>query len=190
MTATIELLAEGGVEAATIDAIAARAGVGKPSIYRRWASRDQLISDVLVRVTDRAIPVPDTGSLREDLLSMVGALIEFMSDPLGQASVTLAAYAVTHPETWAVDALPVEIRRRSTTVVIERAITRGELPPDADPDQILDLVSAPVYMQVLVWRRPASRLNPVTIVDQALYGVIKHESRRKRTLGSPGRASK
>src|SRR5690242_6416716 len=125
INATIELLAERGVEGATIDAIAARAGVGKPSIYRRWESRDELIADVLVRVTDRAIPVPDTGSLRADLVAMLTDFIALMSDALGQASIALSAYAVSHPE-WGAETPPMEIRRRSTKVVIERAIARGE----------------------------------------------------------------
>jgi AcrR family transcriptional regulator len=180
INATIELLAESGVEGATIDAIATRAGVGKPSIYRRWASRDDLIADVVLRAADRDIPVPDTGSVRGDLLGLLRSAIDALSESLGRASVALVAYAVSHPEIGA-DAPPMQVRRQTTRIVVERAVARGELPADADADQILDLLIAPVYLTLLVRRGPLDALDAVAIVDTILYGAVKKEKPRRAT---------
>lgn len=171
INATVQLLAEGGVEAATIEAIAARAGVGRPSIYRRWPSIGDLIADVMSMATAREIPVPDTGSLRSDLTQVVDDLIQAMSEPIGLATAALIAYATSHPEMS--QESPAQLRRRQTTrIITDRAIARGELPKNADADLILDLVAAPIWMTLLVWRRPLSTLNAKAIVDTVLDGAL------------------
>jgi AcrR family transcriptional regulator len=198
ISATIQLLAERGVEATTLDAIAAKAGVAKTSIYRRWASRDDLIADVFLHVTNRAVPVPDTGSLRGDLLSILTDIIDLLlSDAVGRASVALAAYAISHPEA-VYNHLPLEKRREATTGVVERAIERGELPRDANADLILDLVSAPLYLHLLLWRRSVLGHDPEAIVDSVLYGVVKSDppgapsphNRRMTRLDKPSRSKR
>jgi AcrR family transcriptional regulator len=171
VSATIELLAEGGVEAVTIEAIAARAGVGRPSIYRRWASLEALIGDVMALAAERDLPIPDTGSLRSDLVKLLEDFVVAMSEPLGRASAALVAYATTHPEV-AQDSPAQERRRRVTRVIVERAKDRGELARGADADHIMDLVVAPVWMTMLVWRRPLSTIDANAIVDTVLDGAL------------------
>jgi AcrR family transcriptional regulator len=171
INATVDLLAEGGLEAATIEAIAARAGVGRPSIYRRWGSRDVLISDVMVMASNRDVPVPNTGSLRADLLTILDGMITILSEPLGRASVALIGVAAGLPVGPDESGSQRE-RRTATQVIVQRAKDRGELPQAIDADHLLDMVAAPVWMTLLVWRRPLSTIDTHAIVDTVLDGVL------------------
>jgi AcrR family transcriptional regulator len=172
INATISLLAEGGVEAVTSEAIADRAGVGRPSIYRRWPSIGELIREVMTIAGAREVPVPDTGSLRSDLTRALNDLIGAVTEPLGRASVALIAYATTHPDTAHQGVSPQENRRRATRQIVERAVERGEVPASIGADLLLDLISAPVWMTVLIWQRPVSSIDPKAIVDAVLDGML------------------
>src|SRR3954447_13971210 len=67
LEATVAILEEKGFGGLTIEAIADRAGVGRPALYRRWPSKEAIVEEALLGVADELVPIPDTGSLREDL---------------------------------------------------------------------------------------------------------------------------
>ncbi len=77
LSATVDALAEGGISGLSMDEIARRAGVGKATIYRRWASKEALVLDALG--TKPLLPTPDTGSLRNDLLAYATAVVELFN---------------------------------------------------------------------------------------------------------------
>src|SRR6476469_1608721 len=80
LTAAIALVREVGYDAVTMDGIAARAGVGKATVYRRWASKEALVVEALGGIL-RAIPVPDTGTTRGDLLALLRVALAMYGDP-------------------------------------------------------------------------------------------------------------
>lgn len=141
LAAVLDLLTEVGFGGLTVDAVAARAGVGKATIYRRWQGKEQLVLDALT--TDgQQVPVPDTGSLRTDLAQ----LYLHMADPsLQEATLrlmpALAAEAATNPDLTDRLRAFVSIRRVPARAVFGRAVERGEVRPDTDVDLAIDLVS-------------------------------------------------
>ena len=172
LDAALEVLAEVGPARFTVDEVAARAGCGKATIYRRWRSRGALLLDtghhrLGLRVTD-----PDTGSVRDDLVTMLGELARKMRDTLaGKVMPAVVAEAAVNPEMRAVLAAFVHDRRKPAFNAISRAVARGELPDDTDIDLILDLLGGLVYFRVMLADDPPGDAVVATVVDTVLAGV-------------------
>ena len=151
LDAAIELLGEGGYTGLTIDAVAARARVGRPTIYRRWPNKAALVIAALARSTGLA-PAPDTGSLRGDLVAVQRHQVELMNSP-GFTAITpgLIADLTEDPEV-AENYLTQYIapRRASVWEALQRGIDRGELRPDVDFAFVSDLLTGPLFYRKLV----------------------------------------
>jgi AcrR family transcriptional regulator len=87
--AVLEVLADDGYAGLTMDAVAATAGVSKATIYRRWATKADLLVSVIDKASDDTLVVPDTGSLEDDLVVLLTALAGVLSGPGGSASRAL-----------------------------------------------------------------------------------------------------
>lgn len=151
LEATVALLAERGLAALTVEEVASRAKVGKASVYRRWPSKGTLAFDAfMVDFLDRQ-PLPDTGSLRGDLLAALRAWVRTVKDPAtGRTLRGLIAEVQRDPElaeAWR-DRFVEPVRARHRTLVA-RAVERGELAPGSDADLLLDLVYGPAYHRLL-----------------------------------------
>jgi AcrR family transcriptional regulator len=148
MDAALELLAERGFQAATMDAIAARAGVGKNTIYRRWASKEELIADTLRELTAEPELVGD--DLHELLIAHVRDFVRIFSDPiLGAILPGLLGELGRNPEfaeAWA-DRV-VRPRRDSLVDLLRGALERGELRAGTDPELIADLLVSPPFVRL------------------------------------------
>ena len=95
LTATVELLAERGLAAMSIEEVAARAGVGKTTIYRRWPSKGLLALDAFVASFREEQPLPDTGTLRGDLLAALHAWVRTVTQtPMGPMLTGLIAFSL------------------------------------------------------------------------------------------------
>jgi AcrR family transcriptional regulator len=153
LAAAVAVVAENGFGGFTMDAVAARAGCGKPAAYRRWASKEALLEDAVLLAASRAVPTPDTGSVREDLVIVLKELVEWLRSPEGTVWKAVVAEA-ERDKTWAPAITGIQEGRRSyTRIIVERAVARGELPAGTDPDWILDVAVAPIWFHALVWRR-------------------------------------
>jgi AcrR family transcriptional regulator len=148
--ATLALLAENGFQAATMDAIASLAGVGKNTIYRRWRSKEELIADALRELAPAPTPTAQ-GDLRALLLDYLHGQEREFSDPrIGQLLPGLLGELQSNPEfalVWA-DRV-VRPRRRAIVDVLTRALERGELREGVDPDLIADLLLGPPFVRLL-----------------------------------------
>ena len=150
LDATLALLAEEGVGGLTVDAVAARAGVGKATVYRHWESRAKLIVDAVSTLVqdDEAV---DHGSLRDDLRSTYERIGQVCSTGvLAQVMPTLAEAASRDPELASVHRDFVARRRQHLMAALERAADRGELRPGIDPEIAADLVAGPMFYKKLV----------------------------------------
>src|SRR5713101_7470143 len=132
LTAAVELLAEVGYARLTMDQIAARAGVGKASVYLRWPNKVALVAEAIQQHSDVVPEVPDTGSLREDMLAFLRALLR-------RKSAARSAVAAVSGEIASTPELRQAWRRSlegtlwaCMRVIVERAIERGELPAASD----------------------------------------------------------
>ena len=151
LSATLAILFEEGYQGLTIDGVAARAKVGRPTIYRRWSSKAALVIAALARSTGLA-PAPDTGSVRSDLVAVQQHQVELMNST-GFRRITpgLVADLGTDPElgeTYLNDYIAP--RRRSVWDALDRGIDRGELRSDIDHAFVSDLLTGPLFYRVLV----------------------------------------
>jgi AcrR family transcriptional regulator len=151
-------LVEHGYDALTIDGVAARSGVHRTTIYRRWKTVDGLLVDLLEAGRDDTWAPADTGSLLTDLIALNREVRSALTGPAG-TSVTTAVIAASFRSPAAADALTRfwDDRYRRSAVVVTRAIDRGELPADTDPDLVLMAATSPVYHQLLLRRGPLAR---------------------------------
>jgi AcrR family transcriptional regulator len=151
--AALTILREEGYRGLTIEGVAARAGVGRPTIYRRWSSKAALVVAALVRSTRLALPVPDTGSLRGDLVEVQRHQVELMnSRDNRRVTAGLIADLATDPElaeTYVTEYL--SPRRAMVWQVLERGIARGEIRADTDLAFAYDLLVGPLFMRTVVW---------------------------------------
>jgi AcrR family transcriptional regulator len=173
LDSTLALLGELGFERMSIEAIAAHAGVGKTTIYRRWKTKEDLVADALSSV--KATPVvPDTGDLRADVTILAEAFATAVRDPLGRRVITLIIDTLTNNP--ALAELYWErfgaLKNDALRTVLLRACERGQLREDANLDVILDLISGYVLYQLLV--KPPSQAFQSGIgqvLDVILQGV-------------------
>ena len=132
LTAAVDLLAEAGYARLTMDQVAARAGAGKASVYLRWPNKVALVAEAIQHRSGVVPDIPDTGSLRDDMLAFLKALLRAKS-AAQRAVAAVTGEIASNPE------LQKAWRRGVTgtlssclSVIVERAIERGELPANSD----------------------------------------------------------
>jgi len=156
LEATLEILQEQGYRGVTIEGVAARAGVGRPTIYRRWPSKPALVVAALVQSARLALPVPDTGSLRRDLIAVQRHQVELMNAPEARrVTAGLIADLADDPELADTYVSQYLAPRRATVwQVLQRGVDRGELDADVDFAFVYDLLVGPLFMRAVVWGQP------------------------------------
>ena len=133
-----------------MDAIAARAGVGKNTIYRRWASKEELVADAIHDLS-ADLDVLEGDNLREVLLHQIHDFMRLFADPLvGRVLPGLLGELHTNPEFAAAwGERVVRPRREAIDDLLRQALERGELRAGTDPDLIADLLISPPFVRVL-----------------------------------------
>jgi AcrR family transcriptional regulator len=172
LQATLELLGEVGFDRLSIEAIAARAGVGKTTIYRRYASKEELVADAIESVREEIV-LPDTGSLQSDLDELVQNAAQITLSPLGRQTVaTIVSSAASNPQFARIYWTKyLEPRRKTFAVVIERAKARNEIPTDLDSDLIFDMMSG-IMLYTLIF--PPTSESWTDYVRRALNLLIRN----------------
>jgi AcrR family transcriptional regulator len=179
LAAATDILPARGLDAASMDEIAERAGVSKATIYRWWPTKQALALDALYREWDTSGPAPrDTGSLRSDLLALIRPWLRRVRErPYGRVIAALITEAQTDPAfAQQYRGRFLEPRRERARPIIARAIERGELPPDTDVELALDLLYGPLYHRLLQGHAPLSRRYVSELVDTVIAG-LQHEQR-------------
>lgn len=166
LAATTQLLAEVGYTALTIEGVAARAGVGKATVYRWWPSKAALVIETLS--TAVVMPsLPESGDLRQDLLTVVRAIVAtYAESPVAAVIPALAADLMHDPEM--AERFRNEMirpRRSAVAQILRRAAERGELRPDFDADLLLDMYAGAVFYRVLVSGEPVTDLLAEQLVN-------------------------
>jgi AcrR family transcriptional regulator len=174
LDAALEVLAETGYDGMTIDMVAARAKAGKATLYRRWASKGELVIDAVacMKTVDIAT-LPDTGTLRGDLVAMIkphsiedserklhimaGLMSMLSRDP----QLADAAYAAI-----------IEPRAAANRFLLRRAMERGEIPADADIETLSLVSQSMAYHRTLILRKPVDREFLLSIVDGVLMPAL------------------
>ncbi|MEJ2864427.1 TetR-like C-terminal domain-containing protein [Actinomycetospora flava] len=170
LDAALELLAAHGLEGLKVADVAARAGVHETSIYRRWGTRENLLIDALLEATG-ALTVPDTGSLRDDLVAYATDLAAFLATPTGHALEHTLAAAGDDPAMREARDRYWAARAGGSMQIVVRAVERGELPDTVDPRLAIEMLVSPVHFRVLLTREPIEPGMPARLVDALLGGI-------------------
>ena len=171
LDATIDLVRSVGYRGLRVDDVAARCGVAKSTIYRRWPSKPALVAAAVDRLYLGRVTVPDTGSLRSDLLQLLGNSYDLLVAGPGRLFETLIRESGQRRELTAVVTATMHARRRLYTQVLTRAIARGELAPETDIGLVIDLLLGPLWVRLLVTGEPIGADTAETVVDAVLHGV-------------------
>ena len=173
LEAADDLLVEIGFAAVTIEGIAARAGVGKQTIYRWWPSKGAVLLEALDRVAATAAAFPDTGDIVADLRTTFGDIVRFQADPdLGRP---LAALIGEAQHDAAIGPLLQErfFRPRRAPIVarLRRAQEAGELPAAADAETLVELLFGALFHRLLLGSGPLDAVYASLVVDVVIEGA-------------------
>jgi len=169
LEAALDVLAETGYDGMTIDMVAARAKAGKATLYRRWPSKAELVVDAVAcmkRGDTDLDSLPDTGTLRGDLVAMVRTPTLQDSERKLRIMAGLVSMVSRSPELAdALKAAVVEPRATANRMLMQRAIERGEISSDCDIDALSLVSHAMVSHRVLLLREPVTREFLISLID-------------------------
>jgi AcrR family transcriptional regulator len=187
LQAAIELVVEGGLQGTSIEAIAARAGVGKATIYRRWKTKEDLFAEAL-RTVVLPLPDPDTGSLRGDVVAVAAFNLGNLPRKAALLMPRLMVEAADDAELFTVmREVLVDPRRRVFKDILRRAIERGELREDLDLEDATDMLIGPLIYEILITGADLTKIVPLSerILDMALAGMAPTPASRGRARRRP-----
>jgi len=172
LASALELMAEQGVHALRIDDVAARAGVGKATIYRRYRSKDELVVEAVGKLIDREIEVPDSGSTRTDLLVLMREAVGFYGETLAATVMPSIVDELSRNEELAALVRDgyLKGRRAALQVVFERGIERGDFHRELDIEFALDVLAGPLFYRLLVTADPLDDALAQAVVDLIMRG--------------------
>ena len=171
-----EILDQRGVGGFSVDAVAESSGVAKTTIYRHWPSAHHLMLDTVERCTD-TLPTPNTGSLRDDLITLFGELMTsveqngmrtLMLDVLAQSSRD-EALELAKEEMMGGHLQPVR-------TILELAQLRGEIRADLDLETVTDMVQGPLFFRRIVRGQQLSPPALAVFVDAIIAGLVRQPS--------------
>lgn len=155
LAAASDVVRERGYAAASVEAIAAAAEVGKQTLYRRWPNRASLFIEVYESLVPRDLMVEDSGSLRDDFQALLARLADcYQATPAADILAGLIAEAQSDPTVAAqLRATYVVPRRAIVGDLLDRAVRRGEIASGQDADFVSDLLSSAVWFRLLLGER-------------------------------------
>ncbi|MGA7131790.1 MAG: TetR/AcrR family transcriptional regulator [Mycobacterium sp.] len=177
LAAAFEEVVANGFDGATVAGVAKRSGVHETTVYRRWATRENLLVAALLERSADAIPAPDTGSTREDLLAMVRGVIAYAGSAEGSAVLRAALLPVDDDYAGAREAFWAR-RLDALSPVVTRGIERGDVRADIDARLLLEMLVAPIHGRLLLTGEPVDDDFAQQLVDQALTGATSTSGER------------
>jgi AcrR family transcriptional regulator len=171
--ATQELLVERGYRQLTIEGVAARAGVGKQTIYRWWPSRAALVLEAYLAGSEAIAPPAESDSTRDDVRALLIWLADVLAQPIGGRVVAGLVADLQHDPDLAQgfhrDVVPA--RRRAMLAALERGRERGEIRADADLEVAVDALHGAVFYRLLLSGEPLDDDFAARVADHVLEGL-------------------
>ena len=176
LNAALDVLTETGYDGMTIDMVAARAKAGKATLYRRWPSKAELVIDAVACMKqvdlDPAV-LPDTGTLRGDLIAMIKTPTIHEAERKAQMMAGLASMISRSPQlAEAARAAIVEPRVAVNRMFLQRAKDRGEIGADVDLELAAMIGPAMVSYRVMLLRTPTTREFMVSLIDNVILPAV------------------
>ncbi len=170
LDATLALLSEDGYDRLSIARVAARAGVAKATVYRRWPSKLPLVIEAFNQLP--MLSTPDTGHLQDDLMELLRSFVDILATtPLAYVLPILAGECAHDPDLSALLAPHLAARRQPLIAVLERAVSRSELPPDMDLEAAADLIMGPIVTRLFFTGADLRAEDVRPFVEAALFGI-------------------
>ena len=182
LRAAIELIAAQGVRDLRMDDVADRARVGKATIYRRYRSKDELVTAAVSALVSE-ITVPDTGSTRADLLALMHSAVEVYRGSV-EASVMPSLVDAMSRDVELARSVREEFlagRRAALRAVLERGVERGDLRADLDLELGLDVLGGPLFYRLLITGGPIDRQLADGVVELILRGFAPAKPSRRKS---------
>ncbi|PPG05624.1 TetR family transcriptional regulator [Pseudoclavibacter sp. RFBI5] len=177
LEAALDVLAETGYDGMTIDMVATRAKAGKATLYRRWASKSDLVLDAVACMKSKDLDLaalPDTGSLRGDLVALVRSpSIRDAERKLNVMTGVVSMIARDPEMAAAAQEAIVAPRAAANRAIFERAIERGEISADVDLDTLSTIAPAMAAFRTLILRRSPDRDFLIGIIDNVVLPAAK-----------------
>lgn len=173
LQATLELLAEVGFDRLSIEAIAARAKVGKTTIYRRYPGKEELVANAIESIRAEVI-IPDTGSLDSDINALIENAAQITLTPLGRKSVGMIISSASSNSEFAQIYWTryLQPRRQAFAIVIDRAKARNEVKADLDSDLVFDTMSGIMLYALIFQPTPEAWISSVRRSLDLLFGKL------------------
>lgn len=165
LSAAIDLLGEVGYGGLTIEAVAARAGVGKSTIYRHWSGKLDLIEDA-IRTLKASVVVPPSGSVRERLTAVLQQVAAHIAESACLPAVIDAAER--DPEVCAIQRRVARDRRQLVVDLLAEGVAAGEVPPNLDLHLLADCLIGPIVVRRLLDHEPFDPARVPFVVSQLL----------------------
>lgn len=177
--ATVAELAEHGYGTVTLERIARRAGVAKTTLYRRWGTKEALVLEAMLERAGTRISLPDTGSLRQDLLEFAETAATNAASPEVSAMARAVVAGAPHDSALAAAVRDFWTQRLALDAyIVERAIDRGEVVVGTDALRVIEAVIGPIHLRLLLTGEPVDRDFLDGVVDTVIDGIAPRPSRR------------
>jgi AcrR family transcriptional regulator len=172
LAAARELLNEGGMSAVTMEAVAAKAGVGKPTIYREWPNAQSVAMEAFLETTKPQEQERKRGKALDALRDQLHSIIKTFSTPTGRNTAMMIAAAQNDSELAKIFRNRFIMgRREEGRGILRAAVQARELRPDIDYEVTLDLIYAPLFFRLLIGHGPLDKAYADAILDAALKGL-------------------
>ncbi len=172
LKAAYEMLNEVGFMDLTIEGVAARSGVGKPTIYRRWKTKAALAMDAFLEAVNPELAFPDTGTAKEDFREQMQKIVRLMNSPRGEvlASVIGCGQAdeeliAAFRENWLIP------RRKDAIAIFQRGVERAELRADVDAQVAIDALYSPLFYRLLLKHQPLNNKFVNELIELVMNGM-------------------
>ncbi|WP_433242803.1 TetR/AcrR family transcriptional regulator [Streptosporangium sp. CA-135522] len=167
--ATLAELAEKGYEGLTVEGVALRSGVHKTTVYRRWGSVEGLAADALDLAGGEPWPVPDTGTIEEDLRELTRLVVTGFADPeTGPISTAFISASARNPVVAGALHAFFAARHEQSAPLVTRAVERGELPVGTDAADLVRTAVAPLYYRLFISGEPVDE----RVADRAAAAAL------------------
>ncbi|MGY2065260.1 TetR/AcrR family transcriptional regulator [Blastococcus sp. SYSU DS0619] len=175
--AILRLLADVGYGALTMDAVAAEAGVGKATIYRRWRTKQDLVVDTISDLNRDEAHSPDTGSLEGDLREIMHVLVGVVNGPTGAATLSLLSTVPRHPAlAEAFKNGPLAVWQQSFEQVWTNAEARGEVRPGFRNSVAAESISALLVQRWLLTGEPVDVAYADEVLDTVVLPLVRNQA--------------
>lgn len=169
LSAAARILLEEGYEALGHRQVAAAAGVADTTLYRRWPTKAKLVLATLERMASQAIVVPDLGSFERDLSELARQTVAYLSQPaVGKMVSALVAALADEEGGQEARSAFWQGRFAGTSLMIERAVVRGELAPGVNHIEVIETMAAPIYLRLLITGEPLDEALTRRVVKDTL----------------------